>query len=185
MRWIKTLLLCSLLFGCGKQSPEAPQARLGRAISRLNAAKSPETRFYALGDAAKESFVAGKIEDAQKYAQELLTMLPSFREDREYGRALHDANMVLGRVAVRNGQIEDAKRYLIAAGRTPGTPQLSSYGPNMSLANDLLAKGERQAVLGYLELCRAFWTGNEGRLDQWIGEVKNEKIPDFGANLDF
>jgi hypothetical protein len=185
MRWIKMLLLCSLLFGCGKGSLEAPKERLERAMSRLTGANSPEPRFYALGDAAKESFVAGKIEDAQKYAQELLTMLPGFGDNREYGSAMHDANMVLGRVAVRNGKIEDAKSYLLAAGRSPTTPRMATDGPNMSLANDLLAKGERQVVLEYLEQCRRIWTGNEGRLDKWIEDVKNGKTPGFGANLTY
>ena len=55
------------------------------------------------------------------------------------------------------------------------------YGPNMSLAKDLLEKGERQVVLDYFALCRRFW--NYGRLDDWSQQVKEGKIPDFGANL--
>lgn len=185
MRWINVLLMCSLLLGCKKGGPEVPRQRLDRAMNRLSGADTPERRFYALGDAAKESFDAGRVADAQKYAQELMTLLPDFRNNREYGRALHDANLVLGRIAVRNGQMEDAKRYLLASGRTPGTPQMMSYGPNMSLANDLLAKGERQVVLDYLEVCRGFWKGSEGRLDKWIEEVKSGKTPDFGPNLTY
>jgi hypothetical protein len=185
MRWIKMLLLCSLLAGCGKGSPDAPRQRLDRAMARLAAADMPEKRFYALGDAAKESFVAGKTGDAQKYAQELLQMLPNYRDNREYGSALHDANMVLGRIAVLDGKTEDAKRYLLAAGATPGTPQMMTYGPNMSLANDLLAKGERQPVLEYFDLCRRFWIGNDGRLDKWSEAVKAGKVPDFGPSLSY
>ena len=64
-----------------------------------------------------------------------------------------------------------------------GSPQMNSFGPNMSLAKDLLEKGERQAVLDYFELCRKFWKMDNGRLNDWSQEVKAGKIPDFGANM--
>lgn len=178
------LLLCGLLFGCGKKGgAPASRERYQLAMARLSGADSPERRFYALGNAAKESFNAGKVADAQKHADELMALLPSFRDNREYGSAMHDANMVLGRVAVRNGQIEDAKRYLLAAGQSPLTPAMASGGPNMSLAYDLLAKGERQVVQDYLEECRKIWVSDEGRLDKWTEEIKSGKTPDFGPNL--
>ena len=160
-----------------------PQQRLQRAMKGLIAAKTPEERFYALNDAAKESFVVGKIEDAQKYAQELMALLPQFRGNWNYGNAVQDANLVLGRIAVREDRIDDAKRYLLQAGKSPGSPQMDTFGPNMSLAKDLREKGERQVVLEHFELCRKFWKMHDGRLDEWSQEVKDGKIPDFGANL--
>jgi hypothetical protein len=183
MRYITTLLVCSFLLGCGKDNPQAPKQRLQLAMNKLAAADTPEKRFYALGAAAKQSFAAGKIEDAQKHAQELMTLLPSFRENREYGGAMSDANLVLGRIAARNGNMEDAKRYLITSAQSPVTPQLENYGPNMGLAKDLLAKGERQVVLDYFELCRQFWANGRVQLDQWSQQIKDGKTPNFGANL--
>jgi hypothetical protein len=53
----------------------------------------------------------------------------------------------------------------------------------MTLAKDLLEKGERDAVLEYFMLCRKFWKMDHGKLDQWIQEVMDGKNPDFGANL--
>ena len=144
---------------------------------------TPETRFYALNAAAKESFVLGKVGDAQKYAQELLTLLPRFKGDWNYGNAVQDANLVLGRIAVREGRIDDAKRFLVESGKSPGSPQMDTFGPNMSLAKDLLEKGEKQAVLEHFESCRKFWKMHDGRLDDWSQKVKDGKIPDFGANL--
>lgn len=152
-------------------------------MKELNVAKTPENRFYALNDAAKESFVVGKIEDAQKYAQELITLLPQFQGNWNYGNAVQDANLVLGRIAVREGRIDDAKRYLLEAGKSPGSPQMDTFGPNMSLAKDLLEKGERKVVLEHFELCRKFWKMHNGQLDQWSQQVKDGKIPNFGANL--
>ena len=60
---------------------------------------------------------------------------------------------------------------------------MNSFGPNVSLAKDLLEKGERDVVIQYLGLCRKFWKLDRGRLDKWIHEIKDGKIPDFGANL--
>ena len=180
MRYITPLLLCSLLLGCGKEGPETSNARLLPALDKLAAANSPELRFSALGEAAKQSFAAGRVEDAQKYAQELMTLLPNFRQNQEYGNAAHDANLTLGRIAVREGRLDDAKRHLLESVRAPSARQMD-YGPNMSLAKDLLEKGERQAVLDYFARCRKFW--NYGRLDDWSQQVQEGKIPDFGANL--
>ena len=183
LRYITPSLLCSLLVGCGGGLPVTPQQRLDRAIMKLAAAKTQEEKFYALNDAAKESFVVGKVEDARKYAHELMTSLTNFPGDWNYGNAVQDANLVLGRIAVQEGHIDEAKRRLIAAGNSPGSPQMNSFGPNMSLAKDLLEKGERQAVLDYFELCRKFWKMDNGRLNDWSQEVKAGKIPDFGANM--
>jgi len=183
MKYITPFFLCGLLLGCGRGGSFTPQGRLAEATNKLAKAKTPQERFYALNDAAKENFVAGNAEDAKKYAQELMTLLPKFPSDWNYGNAVQDANLVLGRIAVKDGRIDEAKKYLLAAGNSPGSPQMNSFGPNVSLAKDLLEKGERDVVIKYLELCSKFWKMHRGRLDQWIQEIKDGKIPDFGANL--
>jgi hypothetical protein len=96
---------------------------------------------------------------------------------------VQNANLVLGRIAVQEGRMDDAKHHLLEAGKSPGSPVMNSFGPNMSLAQDLLEKGERDVVLEYFELCRKFWQMDRGRLDQWGQDVKAGKTPDFGANL--
>ena len=183
IKFLTPVLLTVLLLGCGPSTPVTPQGRLNAASEKLAKAKNDQERFYALNDAAKESFVLGKTEDAQTYASNLLALLPTFPKDWNYGNAVQDGNLVLGRIAAQEGRREDAKRYLLEAGKSPGSPQMNSFGPNMSLAKDLLEKGERDVVLKYFGLCRKFWQMDRGRLDQWSQEVKDGKIPDFGANL--
>jgi len=183
MKYIRSFLLCGLLIGCGRSGTVTSQGSLADATNELAKAKTPEERFYALNDVAKESFTVGKVEDARKYAQELMTLLPKYRSNWNYGNAVQDANLVLGRIAVKEGHLNEAKQYLIAAGNSPGSPQMNSFGPNVSLAKDLLEKGEKEVVIQYLELCRKFWRMDRGRLDKWIQEIKDGKIPDFGANL--
>ncbi|WP_433664195.1 hypothetical protein ACQPW1_19960 [Nocardia sp. CA-128927] len=153
------------------------------ATQTLTPEEEAEDRFYDLNELAKESFNAGKIKQARAYARELMALTPQYQGNWNYGNAVHDANMVLGRIAVREGHRNDAKRYLLAAGMSPASPQMNSFGPNMSLAMDLLAKGERQVVLEYFELCRKFWELHRGRLDEWSRQVNDGAIPDFGANL--
>ena len=53
----------------------------------------------------------------------------------------------------------------------------------MSLAKDLLAKGESRAVLQYFEDCRKFWKRDNGRLALWAEDVKVGNVPEFGPNL--
>ena len=69
------------------------------------------------------------------------------------------------------------------AGRTPGSPQLNSFGPNMLLAKELLEKGEREKVLVYFALCAKFWQSGSVQLKLWSTQVKLGSDPDFGANL--
>ena len=182
---MRFLLLATtlMLSGCGRMSATTPQERFDTAQDELRAAKSDEERFYALNDAAKEGFVLGKTEAARKHAEELLNLLPKFKDNWNYGNAVQDANMVLGRIAVVDGRLDEAKQFLIKAGQSPGSPQMDSFGPNMSLAKDLLEKGETDVVLQYFELCRSFWEMENGRLDEWSQDVKAGNVPDFGANL--
>jgi len=183
MKYSIPILLCGLLVGCGRSFPTTPQGRLDEATKKLAAASREEERFYALDDAAKQSFEVGKTEDARKYAKDLLTLAQKFQRDWNYGNAIQDGNLVLGRIALKEGRTEEAKKYLLEAGKSPGSPQINSFGPNMSLARDLLEKGEREEVLQYFELCRKFWKMGQEQLDQWTKDVKAGKTPDFGANL--
>jgi hypothetical protein len=160
-----------------------PKQRLTKAEADLAAASDGYKRWLALADAAMMNVEVGSAEKAKAYAQELLRLAPKYPKDWNYGNAVHKGNLALGRVALREGDIEGAKKFLLAAGRTPGSPQLNSFGPNMTLAKELLEKGERAAVLEYFQLCAAFWKMDYGKLREWSALVKEGLVPDFGANL--
>jgi hypothetical protein len=141
-------------------------------------------RFYALSDLAKTAFDAGDLDKAERYARELLSSASGNEKDWNYGNAVFIGNMVIGRVALRRDHnVQLAKASLRASAETPGSPQLNSFGPNMSLAKDLLVQGERDTVLEFFARCRAFWKSGGGRLDDWTAMVKGGGIPEFGANL--
>jgi hypothetical protein len=96
---------------------------------------------------------------------------------------IHRANIVLGLAAVRQGDVEHAKEYLAAAGRVGRSPALSSFGPNMQLAKELLDRGQRDAVLAYLHDCSKFWSSGGPDLAKWADQIARGAIPDFGANV--
>ncbi len=92
--------------------------------------------------------------------------------------------MLLGRVALRRDKnVAIARILLTAAGKTPGSPQLNSFGPNMSLAKDLLAAGERDTVIEFFGECSSFWKQEFSKLNEWTATVKGGGVPEFGANL--
>ena len=62
-------------------------------------------RFYALGDAAKENLITGEIDAARDYSRELLSMAALFPDDWNYGNAVHDGHMILGRIALKEGRM--------------------------------------------------------------------------------
>jgi tetratricopeptide (TPR) repeat protein len=164
--------------------PSTPAEQLA-ALEKKTSNMSGSDFFYALADLAKKAFNAGQIDKAESYANRLLKEAPQYRDDWNYWNAIFFGNFVLGRVAVSRGDIKLADRYLLASGKTPGSPQLDSFGPNMTLAKELLAKGESESVLQYMELCKKFWEGEEQKLDEWRQAIRNGKTPDFGANLNY
>jgi hypothetical protein len=169
-------------FHTGKQHREAAQKAL-LAYERWWRLAGEVNEDNGLDALPVVAFEAGELDKARLYATKLLELVA--RHDRKkFGDAIHKSNLILGRLALKSGDVEKAKSYLLASGRTPGSPVLGSFGPNMMLAKELLEKGERQAVLDYFSLCAKFWTYEGGKkLEQWTAEVKAGKMPDFGANL--
>jgi len=137
---------------------------------------------FLLIELAKSAFEAGDVERAHTWAVALLSQGATDKKDWNYGNAIHHGHIILGRIALLSGNLGEARQQLIEAGETPGSPQLNSFGPNMTLAKELLEKGERKSVLEYFQLCASFWT-NRTELDQWSATVKGGGIPNFGANL--
>jgi hypothetical protein len=146
------------------------------------AALKGSQRFYMLATMAKLALTASAWNDARRYAQELLDAADDPR-DWNFGTAIFYGNMVLGQVALHDGDRTAARTHLLASGKTRGSPQLNSFGPNMSLAKDLLELGETDAVLSFFNLCGIFWKNDHGALARWKAAVAAGRIPDFGANL--
>jgi hypothetical protein len=165
------------------KAPRTPRERYDQAVAKLKAATDPYARWCALGFAAKSALAVGADAEAKRYADELHKFAPGQTKDWNYGNAIQDFNIVQGMLVLKKGDSISAKAHLLEAGRSPGSPQMDSFGPNMMLAKALLDAGERDAVLEYFELCRKFWDMHRGRLDAWRDDVVAGHTPDFGANL--
>jgi hypothetical protein len=137
-------------------------------------------RDSLLTDLAKTALAAGQIDDAKRFATE---MLDDGAAGWNLGNRIHHGNLILGRIALSDGDVDEAKSRLLLAGKTTGSPQLNSFGPNMLLAKELLERGETEVVLEYFALCKKFWKSPTGILEQWTRDVKSKRIPQFGGNL--
>jgi tetratricopeptide (TPR) repeat protein len=154
--------------------------------ARAQSAPSAPNSFRVV-EMAKLAFAAGDIEKARTYADELLAPGLQGNGGVNDPYAFYYGNFVLGRIALREGKVEVAKSYLLASGKTAGNPLLNTFGPNMSLAKELLEKGETNAVLEFFQDCGKFWTrsGGPNKTVIWAADVKDGKMPDFGANLNY
>ena len=102
-------------------------------------------------------------------------------------------NVLLGRIALRQGNLKEAKQYLLKAGKSPGSPQLNSFGPQFTFARELLEKGEKSVVIECLDLIGNFWANPENadpsnqnslniarehaqQLTKWKKEILEDKI---------
>jgi TonB family protein len=165
-----------------RELPRSPQQILEDLEQDMDGGDDSR-QFYMLDELTKAAAHAGAFDKAAGYAEELLSEAAKNTDDPNYGNAIHDANIVLGRVALRQGDAGRAGMLLLEAGRTPGSTQLNNFGPDMMLARELLEKGERDLVLQYFVLCRRFWARGSQQLDAWTKTVREGGIPKFGANL--
>jgi len=195
MRKGKILTLLVLVAGC-----------VAGVSGQANEDKSYK-RFLKLTDLASQSYKNGDPAGAAAQANELLAMASDFRADWNYGNAVHTGHLVLGRIAVDAGKIAESKRQLLESvaeanmpygyeqppeqpweqrpkpGKWRASPQMDTFGPDMTLANELLKKGETETVLKYFELCAKFWTMENGNLAKWKKQIADGETPDFGGNM--
>lgn len=144
-----------------------------------------KSRFHTIQQLLLQAYQKKNFESIKSLAAEYLNLAPQYKSDWNYGNAIHQANFYLGLVAVEENKIEAAKEYLLKAAKTPGSPQLNTFGPNMLLAKRLLEKEETTVVLTYIEACKKFWSIwlRFFHIRRWKKEIKKGLIPNFGGNL--
>jgi tetratricopeptide (TPR) repeat protein len=173
--------------GLVRSSGDERQAQAKKALAKYERAAEladGQEKEGMLVELAKLAFEAGEDAKAKEFATQLLAF---GAKDGNWnsGNAVHHGHLVLGRLALRAGDVDAAKTELLEAGKTTGSPQLDSFGPNMMLAKELIDQGERSVVVEYFDLCREFWNDERDlkTLDDWSATVKAGDVPDFGGNL--
>jgi hypothetical protein len=166
-----------------KSEPAGDQAKQDSALSvlepALSKATSQEERYHSLAKVAEAALDSGEDGKARAYAEELLRLGETLPQDWNYGNAVHDGNRILGHLALKAGDIDAAKTFLLRSGETVGSPQLNTFGPSLTLAQALLAKGERDVVVRYLEMCSRFWEERDEAIGKWIADIRAGKNPDL------
>ncbi|WP_145170666.1 tetratricopeptide repeat protein [Gimesia aquarii] len=161
-----------------KKSGNNERAEAKRALDQLEISynlSSGIEQAALLAQLANAAMAAQETTKAKEYAE---IMLSKDGSDWNSGDNIHHGNITLGRIAFAAGDVKTAKEHLLKAGNTSGSPQLNSFGPNMSLAKELLQEGEKDVVLKYLVLCAKFWESGKDRLEKWLITVKEGRIPE-------
>jgi len=165
---------------------ETPEQKLGgeKKVYGLfqhfnDIAVDPGYRTLLLPVLANLAFEIKDDEAAKTYATQALDVAVQ-RSDMIQGiavgpQAIHDANDVLGRIALHDGNVKQAKEYLLKASATPGGGIMGTLGPRMLLAQELLDRGERDIVLEYLEKIKTSWKSGATQLDHWMIAIRKGK----------
>jgi hypothetical protein len=163
---------------------QADHLTLQAAVGLWEACPQHDLPQYFLPERARIAFIAGDLEKAEADARELLQDASKVPAWQGQGRYAYVSNEVLGRVALRKGDVASAKEFLLASGQSAGDPVLKSFGPNLLLAWELLQIGERDTVLRFLDECKeGFWKFRAREIQTWQDVIQQGKTPDFGFNL--
>jgi len=136
-------------------------------------------RFYSLEALVKAAYERNDFAAATKLANEYLDLARIYRCNWNYGNAIHDANRYLGHIALKNGDLSGAAEFLLKAGKSTGSPQLNSFGPELDLANSLLKQGQAEAVKSYLVDIKRFWEMDSGQVSVWLTDIDKGEKPDL------
>ena len=179
-----------------------PRELLSEREAQLNGT-SP-VHHALLAYAAKAALEAGENLKAREYATKALAAADAAAaryRNSPWGRtprrfmgipaADYCANFVLGRLALLDGNIRLAEQLLLASGKADGLGDaaLTSYGPNLSLALEILRHGDQQsrtAVLQFLDEIKMFWKIDPAQYERWSADIVSGGNPDFmawGPNL--
>lgn len=145
-----------------------------------------EERYFTLCTQLRDSLRKGGIAKAAALAVELQSaedaILKTKRQPPLYSGNFYNINDALGRAAFLRKDYLTACDYLLKAADTPGKdPTLRSFGPDVWLARALLTAGYKDAVLAFLERCKAFW--DNPILNQWITVLKDGGTPDLSKKV--
>jgi hypothetical protein len=131
-------------------------------------------KFYQKGD----------YKNALIYGKNLLKIPDKYSKNYWYGNVIHTTNIVLGKIYLALGDLGASESYLLNSVNTKYisktqdemfSPQLASFGPDISLAYDLYKAGRRESVTKYFQGLKSFWKiGLEnGFIENSLKNIKN------------
>lgn len=173
--WLRNL--ARVLRRSGRKNIPRLKEALVALQEALRKTKDPKFKRFLYDDLAELAFELGEWFLAKTFAAKSVRQAYKYGKDWSSGNAIHNGNCVLGRMALKNGEMNAARRYLKNASKTEGSPQLNSFGPNMRFAQEMLRAGERDSVIKYLEECKRFWKGRNEELSECILRIELGRSP--------
>jgi len=171
--WPKELASLYRIVGVPGLETNSSSGRALEAYKRvLSVTRDPAAREGLAGEMADAAFKSGDFEAASELAQVHLQ-----GSDRS---AVHRANILLGRIALRWGDLIGAKQFLLDSSKPEAGAYVRLFSPSMVLAKELLAKGEKETVIQYLTNCQSLWPRGEDILTLWLDDLQHGRTPDFG-----
>ena len=133
-------------------------------------------RFYNISDEIDEAIYRNELEQAVFLANEYLVLADEYNKNWNFGNAIHYSNIVLGIVELRKGNGSMAAEYLMRSGKSPGSPQLDTFGPDLELANVLLSDGFKEQVIIYLRSIKTFWEKSDEAIELMVHKIESGQV---------
>jgi hypothetical protein len=126
----------------------------------------------------REAFIRQKVDDAESKAREVLDFAARNQNDPLYGGAIFEANIVMGKAALRRGDRKTSARYLLAAAETPGSDRIRRGDFEMNLPRALVDWGERRAVADFFRRMAPKTTRTK-QFHDWAADLSKGINPDL------
>ncbi len=149
-------------------------------------------KMHLLRDVPNLAFETGDMERATTYCEDLLELAMGNKDkDKEdnksnwdYANAVHRANVILGRIALKAGDTDKAAEHLEKAAKAilPSIVQekATMMGFDTSLAKELMKTDKKDSVMKFLVICEKIAEEYEyeyGELKTLIAELKADGVP--------
>jgi len=158
-RRLAFLYTAQAMEACGQERSKRASQALSEFETVLARQGTLDNSFFLT--IAEMALEAGEIAKAKTYAGWLLQLgwqaVAMSRPSKQSGEFIHRGNILLGKAALQSGKLEAAKFHLLEAAKAPWAISSGNAQPDMTLAGQLLDKGEQIVVAKYLQLCQTIW----------------------------
>jgi hypothetical protein len=154
------------------------QFQLMRLPRAERAALPPGDQMLLAFGQMRESWMNGKPAEAAASARELLVLARRNPGEELHGDAVFDANIVLGKPALRRGNVKEAVHHLLTASGTPGSERLRQGQFELNLSRAIVDAGEREAAAQFLERM-APKTIRDAQFQEWAAAIRKGINPDL------
>jgi beta-lactamase regulating signal transducer with metallopeptidase domain len=135
-----------------------------------------DNAFYYKNDEAAARALIG---EAVKHARTALELAEQRPEDLAYSSVVAKANFMLAEAAIRAGDRDAAVQHLMKATQVPATEEITYYPVSDWLrpVNHLLAAGERERVVEFLEAYARLSAVERERLLKDANDIRQGRMP--------